>query len=176
MSTGALPNRADLRKLATQGAQITSRISLKTLPRVAQAVLSEETEIDVNLPFGRDEQGLYVIEGDVAATVDMTCQRCLQAVSIELGSHFNLGVVWDDDGAKQLPSYLEPLVASAEPFDLHVLVEDELLLSLPFSPYHDTTECQGGEYQQQQTAVADADPAPQRENPFAVLEQLKRKD
>ena len=176
MSTGALPNRADLRKLATHGAQVDARISLKTLPRVAQAVLSEEAEIGVELKFDRDEQGLYVIEGDVNGTVDMTCQRCMQAVAVELSSHFNLGVVWDDDGAKALPSYLEPLVASAEPFDLHVLVEDELLLSLPFSPYHDTDVCQGGEYQQQQSAVAEADKAPKRENPFAVLEQLKRKD
>lgn len=176
MSTGALPNRADLRKLATHAAMVDARISLNTLPRVAQAVLSEEAEIDVELKFDRDEQGLYVIEGNVSTTVDMTCQRCLQAVSVDLSSHFNLGVVWDDDGAKHLPSYLEPLVASAEPFDLHVLVEDELLLSLPFSPYHDSTVCQGGEYQQQQSAVEVVEKAPQRENPFAVLEQLKRKD
>jgi uncharacterized protein len=143
---------------------------------VADAVLSKEAEIDVELKFGRDEQGLYVVEGDVNCVVDMTCQRCLQAVSVDVSSHFNLGVVWDDDGAKQLPSYLEPLVASAEPFDLHVLVEDELLLSLPFSPYHDSSVCQGGEYQQQQSAVVDTPKVTQRENPFAVLEQLKRKN
>ncbi|HSG60543.1 MAG TPA: YceD family protein [Pseudomonadales bacterium] len=176
MSTGALPNRADLRKLATHAAMVDARISLNTLPRVAQAVLSEEAEIDVDLKFSRDEQGLYVIEGSVSTTVDMTCQRCLQAVPVDLSSHFNLGVVWDDEGAKQLPSYLEPLVASAEPFDLHVLVEDELLLSLPFSPYHDIEVCQGGEYQQQQSAVEVVKDVPQRENPFAVLEQLKRKN
>jgi uncharacterized protein len=176
MSTGALSNRADLRKLATHGALVEARISLNTLPRVADAVLSEETEIDVELQFGRDEQGLYVIKGDVNCSVDMTCQRCLQAVNVDVSSHFNLGVVWDDEGAKQLPSHLEPLVASAEPFDLHVLVEDELLLSLPFSPYHDIDVCQGGEYQQQQSAVEAATAEPQRENPFAVLEQLKRKN
>ncbi len=175
MSTGALPNRADLRKLATQNANVSARVKLSALPRVVQVVESEEAEIDVELAFRRDEQGLYVIDGEITGRLAMVCQRCLDAVTLDVKSDFNLAVVCDDEAAKQVPTYLEPLVASAEPFDLHVLVEDELLLSLPFSPYHDEKDCHGGEYQQQQSTVVEP-VAPKRENPFAVLDQLKRKD
>jgi uncharacterized protein len=60
---------------------------------------------------------------------------------------------------------LEGLVFEHE-FSMIQLIEDEILLSLPYSPTHD--ECVN------EAAPAAVD-APQKPNPFAVLAELKGK-
>ena len=71
----------------------------------------------------------------------MTCQRCLQAMPIELSGAHQLAVVGDDEQARQLPARLEPLLVDGEMCDLWTVVEDELILSLPIVSYHDTEDC-----------------------------------
>jgi uncharacterized protein len=148
-------------------------VALAVLPRLVEAVEACPGSADVEMHFFRDEQGLYILEGRLSAEVVTLCQRCLEPVDVALKSEFKLGIVRDDEGAKQLPGYLEPLINGGEPFDLHVVVEDELLLSLPFSPYHDATECLGGEYQQPTQDVIET--GTERPNPFQVLASLKTK-
>lgn len=178
MTTGLLPNSADLRKLASQNAEFEASLSISALPRVVEAAADDKGSVSARLAFRRDEQGLYVVDGNLKATVSVICQRCLGPMEYAVDSHFSLGMVWTDEQAKQLPRHLEPLIVDAEPFDVKRIVEDELLLCLPFSPFHPEDECSGGDYSApaapRQGEGADAEP--QRDNPFKVLEQLKRKD
>ena len=67
----------------------------------------------------------------------------LLAVFSILKSDVVLGIAWDDTRARSLPKEYEPLVAGEEPIDLREIVEDELLLVLPFVNYHDEGQCSG---------------------------------
>jgi len=93
----------------------------------------------------------------VAGSVAMTCQRCLEPVSVPVNIAVELELresqreieLADDDVDRALASKTMDVVA---------LVEDEVLLDLPMSPRHETCE-----------AAAVGDSAVARTNPFAAL-------
>ena len=56
--------------------------------------------------------------------------------------------------------------------DLHQILEDELILSLPQVAMHPMDACPRGNMEM---TWGEIEPADERPNPFAVLEALKRK-
>ena len=83
---------------------------------------------------------------------------------------FRLGLVHSQEAAGQLPGRYEPLLVTAEPALIADIVSDEVLLALPIvALHHDRADCRAlsKEYQSPDGA--------QRENPFAVLAELKQK-
>lgn len=102
--------------------------------------------------------------------VTLQCQRCLQPMTglLQIERHFRFAA--DEAEALRLDEETDDdvLVISRE-FDLHELVEDEMILALPIVPRHDACP--------EPLRVADAS-APAggenvRPNPFAVLARLK---
>jgi uncharacterized protein len=167
-----LPKQADLRKLTSRGASFVSQFAASSLPRIASAVYEGEGLIDIDLHCGVDEQRIRYIKGSVHCTAPVVCQRCLKPVEIEFSSDVSLGIVWTEDQAKLLPESMDSLVLGEDQLvDLHEIVEEELLLSLPFVSYHEVGECEGLQHYE---SVDEAYVAPvEKENPFKVLEQLK---
>lgn len=167
----ALPQTVDARKLTGQGVHLTGVFTGEQLPRLAAAVLNIDEPVDVELSFNIDEQGTRTVVGTVSAKVAVTCQRCMEGMPLELRSDVALGLVWDEEGAKHLSSELEPWIVADESAQLSRLVEDELLLALPFVNYHDEGDCQGISHFSTGEVEESSEP-----NPFQVLEQLKQKD
>ena len=87
--------------------------------------------------FGRNEAGQRLVEGRVDTQVDLTCQRCLEPVSVEIHSEVMLGVVKNEQDIAKLPESAEPLVLGDESVWLADLIEDEILLALPVVPRHE---------------------------------------
>ena len=103
----------------------------------------------------------------------MICQRCLGEVSLPVTSRFQLGLVFDDDQARQLPKRLEPVELDENgQLDLWVVMEDEVLLALPAFPMHTNGECQ---LEQTEPEPDYTDSDEKRPNPFDVLAKLKQK-
>jgi uncharacterized protein len=171
MLTEPLPSQADVRKLVRKSAEISADFSASQLPRFSDLLANNDGSITAILRFYFDEQKIPRIDGEVTARSFVTCQRCLEAMPITLDSHFELGVVRDEERAKQLPGYLDPFIVGDELVNLADIVEEELMLSLPFVNYHAPEDCsrdQGfttGEFEQSVEEPAD--------NPFQVLERLK---
>ena len=68
----------------------------------------------------------------------LTCQRCLQPVTVELRVEPRLRFVRDEALAEQLDEDSEEdVLALSSALDLHALVEDELILALPLVPRHE---------------------------------------
>jgi uncharacterized protein len=101
----------------------------------------------------------------------LTCQRCLGPVEVSVAVDRAFRFVPDEDmAAAQDEEAEEDVLALSRTFDLLELIEDELLMELPLAPRHETCPVSVT------MAVADEDfekAATQRENPFAVLGQLK---
>lgn len=154
-----------------------AREPLASFKRLCDMVEGDAGSVDIDLRFYVDAQKLRRIDGKVHATVQVLCQRCLQPMPVEVDSTFAVAAVWSDDDAEQLPRDIDPYIVGEEPQDLRELVEDELIISVPYISYHDSGPCADQADQRAEQQVASdreiAAEKPQRENPFSVLEQLK---
>ncbi len=170
LTTRRLPERIDPRKLAARDTELSGHVPTEPMLRLRDVALEMAPEAEVNLGFHRDEERRTVVEGDVRLQVQLQCQRCLQAVTWELEGHPHLGVVWSEGQAADLPRWLEPWLVESDSADLHGMIEDELLLALPIVAYHPKDECPvSGSY-----STGEEESGERRDNPFSVLEQLKK--
>ncbi len=171
MSYGPLPKKIEPRKLAEWETALAGTAALADMPRLASNLVSTDGVVDVDLKFAKDEQNLSILSGHAHGTVSMSCQRCLEPVSVDVNADFNLAVALTDEQAKQLPRSYDPLIIETDEIELLPVIEDELMLNLPIVPYHDDCSIQ--------TSFGDAETARTQEdkpNPFSVLAQLKKAD
>ena len=174
-----LPTEADIRKLAVKQAKFSNCFAVSHLSRFAAATEQDDAKVSVEFEFGLDEQRRYQLLGKVSCSTLVICQRCLEAMPLVLECNVNIVVVYDDIQAKQLPKAIEPLVvADGEVIDLNEIVEDELLLNMPFTNFHQNEHCYARSQQfndPNQPDDSNAD-AGQSNNPFSVLQTLKDDD
>ncbi|TNF03348.1 MAG: nucleic acid-binding protein [Gammaproteobacteria bacterium] len=164
-----LPRILDPRRLANQGETLSGQVSVSHCERLRDAVLAINAPIHAELVFEMAEQGRKVVAGSVKTIVEVACQRCLQPMTLPLDVDFRLGIVWSEDEAKSLPKDLDPWVVEQETADLSGMVEDELLLALPFVTYHPSESCKAEPHVSASTEPKESG----KENPFSILEQLK---
>jgi uncharacterized protein len=173
MSTSPLPRHADIRKLASSGTVLEGSIELASLGRVA-LVLAEDTGIATyRLEFGVAEEGILTVEGVLEAVVRVQCQRCLETMDLPLSSRFLLGAVGDDERARTLPKRMEPLLVVEDEVDTLAIIEDELLLCLPFVAYHAPDACDREVGYSSREAYPELAEEPKK-NPFDALAALKK--
>jgi uncharacterized protein len=168
-----LQEQADPRRLCEQGKVYAGSVALRDLPRLAPLLTSQEGEAAFTLEFDRDEERRPRIRGEVTASLSLLCQRCMQDMQLPVQVSFCLTPVSGPVEAESLPDEYDPLMledALLHPMDL---VEDELILAIPPAPRHPEAECA--------VKLADYRPEPEaqepeaaKENPFAVLAELKR--
>lgn len=170
MSNAQLPKKIDPRKLAERGVRIEGEVELKRLPRLLSMLVDDQGKVQVDLQFDNDELRIRTIQGNAVSTVNMTCQRCLEPVEIKVEAKFNLAVAPDEERAKTLPRYYDPLIVEGEELELLSMVEEELIITLPIVPFHDDCSIQtsfGDE------AAAEKETDLVKTNPFSVLASLK---
>lgn len=123
-------------------------------------------------PNGATSEQIWVaLTAEVA--LPQICQRCLGAVDVPVSFAREFRFVASEEAAaiEDEESEEDVLVLSRD-FNLLELVEDELLMALPVVPKHEV--CPGALKLQ----VADpnfVEESAEKLNPFAVLEQLKKK-
>ncbi|PIE39172.1 MAG: nucleic acid-binding protein [Gammaproteobacteria bacterium] len=174
MLTTPLVHELDARKASTRGIAVSGLVALARLPRLADALASRDGDIAVHIAFSRDEEGRFIAQVACQGLLSVLCQRCLEPMVIALDSCSTLAVVASDEQAKHLPKSLEPWLVEDEHADLWAMVEDEIILALPFTAYHDETQCKVQLVNDE--PPADDAPEAERDNPFNVLEQLKSSD
>ena len=128
-------------------------------------------EIAVKLDFEVDELGVPIVLGNVSASLALTCQRCLGALSLPVDVDIALAWVKTTQEADKLPLRYEPYVVEETPLLLNDVIEDELLLALPQIPTHDEADCPASKLLKQPNKVTNE--PEQKANPFSVLAKLK---
>ena len=102
----------------------------------------------------------------VESKVELRCQRCLKAMPFEIAADTVLTQFSDEltlDEAVAQDEDLEGIVIEPA-LDVEMLVEDEILLALPYAPRHELCEPAGN---------ADKTAGEAKPNPFAVLAKMK---
>jgi uncharacterized protein len=165
-----LPDRLDLYAAAEAGRVIKGRIPLAKLERVVPLMASGTGELAVILELDRDQEGTRYLAGSIQGVLQLQCQRCLDSMDYPLNVKFRLGLLQNPDDVQYLADRYEPLIVTPEPARISEVIEDEVLLALPIAPLHeDMNKCREVAADYHESASV------QRNNPFAVLEQLKLK-
>lgn len=141
--------------------------------RVAASVVSVDSDVECEMSFAIDNQRLAVITGDAKVAVTLECQRCGKPFPHHVHTTYCFSPIRSIEQAEALPETYEPIeVNEFGEIDLRALVEDEIILSLPVVPVHDSEHC---EVSEADMVFGELPDEAQKPNPFAVLASLKRK-
>ncbi len=168
-----IPEFLDLVQKADLGTEIEGDWPLARMDRLAEMLVDTEGMVSSRLQLSRDGRQRLLV-GEVSAAVQVTCQRCMQPMNLDLHAELKLGMVSDEAQADQLPDAFEPLLVGDEPTRLPDVLEDELLLAMPLVPMHDF-DCSDYLQKQKQRQAEDevqAEAEKAQQNPFSVLKDL----
>jgi uncharacterized protein len=160
-----LPALIDPVLLAERGARLAGRLALKGMPRLCESCVGEAGEVEVDLEFRRPGE-LREMAGEVRAVIRVRCQRCLEPMELTLQTSPHLILLRPGEREDLVEAEADTLVVD-KPVALGTLIEDELILALPMIPMHAPGACPSG---------AEGETTPQKRNPFAVLQNLKKTD
>ncbi len=163
-----------VQKEVTRNGCFEGEISLAETKRLGELLQGSEADrkgrkIAVSFEFSRNECGIPMIIGRLETSLELECQRCLKALELPLKLDFKLMIDASDEIVSN--SDMDTIYSNDGYVDIIELVEEELLLAIPLVATHDDTACNedwnAGHAESEATA---------RENPFAVLQQLKTTD
>jgi DUF177 domain-containing protein len=124
--------------VAARSAVIEGHVDAATLPRVADMLPPEKSGADLayRIAGTADAIGRPALEVSITGSVPLTCQRCLQAFVWPVNQRTLLLLARDERELARLDEedHEHEVVLAAAPLDSVELVEDELLLTLPFAP------------------------------------------
>ena len=135
---GSQETRFDAFKLVARGGELSGTIDPVLLPRLGEQVADEGGSVAWRIRGGDDGQGRPALTVTVEGDVPVTCQRCLGTMRQPVAQETVLLLARNEAEVVRLDeaSEREVILASA-PIEALAVVEDELLLSLPFAPRHE---------------------------------------
>ena len=170
------PNRLELSAFAHQGAVLTGewpqarfgRLS-PTLEPVADGPPAVRWSVRGGQQSSASGAPEATLQLSVQTTVALQCQRCLQPLLHPLVIERAFRFARDEDEAARLDEEVDDdVLVLVKHLDLADLIEDEIILSLPLVPRHESCP---QPLLTQEAQAHDAEPAP---HPFAALAALRR--
>lgn len=164
------PNLIDPEVFAAEKQNLQGSVLLEELDERVwshEYLADRKTEVSFTLQGGHDRLQRLFLDLTVKADMPLLCQRCIKPMPFKLDEASRIVLFADDaalDEAMLSDEELEGMVIAKE-LDVRGLVEDQILMALPFSPRHD--DC--GNVSPEQVNR-------DKPNPFAVLKGLKAAD
>jgi len=166
-----LPLKFDPFRFADHSLSLSGTLSIRDMSRLRSSLSSDEGEVQVDLVFGVDEEGIRNVKGHITTGLILQCQRCLEPFRYEVNGDVMSGIVRTEKEADRLPERYNPLLVTDPLLVLGEMVEDELIVSLPIVPMHKIDDCKA----KQVLESVSGDSVEKRENPFKVIESLRSK-
>ena len=132
----------DSLEFARAGRNLSGSLPVVAMARLQDSLLERSGEIRYELKGGLDARQRPVLTLEISGVLHLQCQRCLGALEHVLRLSSTLLVTSGADAGADDPDdgEMESIEASAE-LDVAGLVEDEILLSLPYAPRHGEGRC-----------------------------------
>lgn len=132
----------DLEALAERGATLSGEIELRQLTRLREDLHSDSGNVQASLKFSRQTSVYVTAELEFDAAVELICQRCLEPMQHRVSESVSLVLLDKDSASGEQGEAREAVVLDNEKLKPASLIEDELIVSLPIVPRHDTiAEC-----------------------------------
>jgi uncharacterized protein len=137
---------------------------LRDLPRLRDMLASDGGEVAYTVQGMRDERGRPALRVQVSGTLQLRCQRCLEALPLAVRTDelLVLAATLQEIHAEPADASAPDRVVAGKEMPLRDLIEDELILAVPYAPRHDSC------------VAAGAGTEEQGNSPFAVLRGLMR--
>ena len=161
-----LPKVIKLFNFAKKERSLGGVYKISSIPRISEIARNKEDNVKVDLSFYLENNKTPCIKGEINLNIILDCQRCLEALPIELKVDFKLAFVRHEQQAEGLDSSYELYVTKEEEELLTIdIITDEILLSIPMAPSHDF-DC---------NLIINKDEVVEecRENPFTILKNIK---
>ena len=164
--------RFDALKLAADNETLSGVLDARALDRVVDRLAGGgAAPIAWRIEGGHDALRRPALVVAIEGTLPLVCQRCLQPFEAPIAQKTHLLLARDDGELKMLDAEESEVVLAAALVDARTLVEDEVLLSLPFAPHHVEGGCPPGTGWTEESH----DKAGRRLSPFAPLAELKKR-
>lgn len=137
--SGGWSTPREVRQLADTRAGFEFDIRVAELPGISTE-LSAAAPLHARLEFRR-EQGLSVAQVALRGALELTCQRCMQALQLELDTDSRVALVASEAEAAAVPETWESFQAEDGVLRLPALIAEEVLLALPIVPLHEPADC-----------------------------------
>lgn len=133
----------DSLEFARNGKELRGEIAVAGMPRLQDMLASPEGKISYLVRGHQDKSGKPMLELAMDGSCQLICQRCLSGFDypVHLASHLLLEqegetseLSHDDEGPDS--------ILADKHLDVEALLEEELLLSLPFAPKHPPGVCE----------------------------------
>jgi uncharacterized protein len=176
-TSGRRSGTFDAFDVARRGATLSGTADVASMPRVvdmlsvAQGSGGDSAKVSWRITGTGDPQGRPALSIDLYGSVPLECQRCMQPFQWPVEQHTTLLLARDERELEMLDAdddTLEVILADA-PQKTLTLIEDEVLLLLPFAPRCERPGC-GGE------PLHSHDPNMPGPSAFAALAGLKNSD
>lgn len=125
--------------------ELRGNLPISDLARLQDCLYDSVGNLEFVMSGGRNSQGRPILSLSIKGLVHLRCQRCLGQLDYSLGLSNTLLLVSPGEklaDAVADPDALDYIEASSE-LNVAGLIEDEILLCLPFSPRHAEDECLG---------------------------------
>lgn len=151
-------------EFAAAGGNVRGAWPVSVFPRLRDVLQDDSGSVEYELQGGRDVHGRPQLALHAKARLRLTCQRCLGAVecALEPRATLLLAATQAEIDAEPITPEMPERVVARRDMAVRDLVEDELLLALPYAPRHENCAAQGR-----------AAPAG-RQMPFATLRGMLR--
>ena len=136
------PGRFDASRLARERGAIEGSVDAHELPRVADLLSDGPASIEWRIEGTADPSDRPALRITLKGAVTLVCQRCLADFEWPIDQSTEVLLARDEAelAAFDADSSLE-VVLAAGAIDPLTLVEDELVLALPFAPRHPDGDC-----------------------------------
>ena len=157
----------DVSTLAEEGSELSLEIPVARMKRLAEELAGTEGVARGTVRFSR-ERGFAVADIAVAAPVTLICQRCMQPLQTRIEAASHVFLPHSEAAAEHVPEDAELMLAPEGRLRMSELVEEDLMLALPFAPLHADDEA---------CVMRPEEPAPDAalmevQRPFAALGDL----
>ena len=175
MSTHPVPEHVELRKVFARERKIEGLVPVSSFKHLVSYLIDDSGEVSISVEFKLDGAKRRMVTGQIHATVSMQCQRCLEAIKLEITDEINLALLESEDQIKNIPRQMDPWICETDRLSLLDIVQEQLILCLPIVAAHETGKCNAdASYSiENQRIESGINVAERDSNPFALLKQLK---
>ncbi len=135
----------DSLEFARTGQMVQGSLAVPELRRLKESLADDEGRIDFVVRGARDARGRPALALEISGLLHLQCQRCLGLLEYPLRfSNTLLLVSAGEVAAGDLEDEDAEWIEASGELDVALLVEDEIILGLPYAPRHEEGTCRHG--------------------------------
>jgi uncharacterized protein len=154
----------DSLEFAQTGQTLAGELPIARLARLGESLYDPAGDIRFEVKGARDARMRPALVLDISGVLHLQCQRCLGKLDYPLRLSNTL-LLGSSEDSSSLDEEDAEWIEASDALDVAALIEDEILLGLPYSPRHEEGQCR----QDAGLAAQKAD-----SSAFARLAALKR--